>query len=207
MAYSDFTIAKVKRDLGITIVKGQNLFDAPPIEPSDRLRETIVEALPIVLARSSEKGRSELLISPMLMEVRRQLNNEIGLFSGEDFSVDASKGLTGVCDFLITRSPEQLVIEAPAVFIVEAKKLDIESGLGQCIAEMVAAQQFNQQQGTEAKAIFGSVTTGTVWKFMKLEGTIVTLDLTEYDLPPSDRVLGILKWMCQDSRASWNSPA
>lgn len=202
MAYSDFTIARVKRDLGITIVKGQNLFDAPPIEPSDRLRETIAEALPIVLARSSEKGRSELLISPILMEVRRQLNNEIGLFSGEDFSVDSSRGLTGVCDFLITRSPEQFVIEAPAVFIVEAKKLDIESGLGQCIAEMVAAQQFNQEQGTESKAIFGSVTTGTIWKFMKLEGSIVTIDLTEYDLPPVDRVLGILKWMCQDSRAS-----
>lgn len=199
MAYSDFTITKVKRELGITIVEGQYLFDAPAVEPSSRLRETITEALPIVLARSSEKGRSELLVSPILMEVRRHLNQTIGLFSGEDFSVDASRGLTGVCDFLISRSPEQLVIEAPAILIVEAKKLDIESGLGQCIAEMVAAQQFNQEQGTEAKTIFGSVTTGTIWKFMKLEGTIATIDLAEYNLPPSDRVLGILRWMCESS--------
>ncbi|MGV0024493.1 hypothetical protein [Phormidesmis priestleyi] len=196
MAYSDFTIAKVKRDLGITIIEGQNLFAVPLIEPSDRLRETIDEALPIVLAKSSEKSRSELIVAPVLMEVRRQLNQKIGLFSGEEFSVDPLRGLTGVCDFLISRSPEQLEIESPAIVIVEAKKLDIGSGLGQCIAEMFAAQQFNHAQSTDTKAIYGSVTTGTTWKFLKLEETTATVDLTEYYLPPSDRILGILNWMC-----------
>jgi hypothetical protein len=42
---------------------------------------------------------------------------------GKDFTVDASVGLNGVCDFLISRSPEQLEIEAPAIVLVEAKDL------------------------------------------------------------------------------------
>jgi hypothetical protein len=37
-------------------------------------------------------------------------------------------------------------VEAPAIVIVEAKKSDIKSGLGQCIAEMVAAQRFNEKR-------------------------------------------------------------
>ena len=61
------------------------------------------------------------------------------------------KGLSGFCDYLISMSPEQLFIEAPVVTIVEAafpggaKERDkIESGLAQCMAEMIAAQLFNQ---------------------------------------------------------------
>jgi hypothetical protein len=35
--------------------------------------------------------------------VRRRLDRKIGLFSGEDLTVDAEAKLSGRCDFLISR--------------------------------------------------------------------------------------------------------
>ncbi len=53
------------------------------------------------------------------------------MFSGEDFTIDESIGLNGKCDFLLSRSPEVLEIEAPAIVIVEAKKADLRIGFGE----------------------------------------------------------------------------
>jgi hypothetical protein len=145
-----------------------------------------------------EKARSEGIIYPVLLEVRRILNREISLFSGEDFTIDESIGLNGKCDFLLSRSPEVLEIEAPAIVIVEAKKADLRTGFGQCMAEMVAAQRFNAAKNRPVSVIYGSITSGTQWRFLKLEGNLVTIDLMDYPLPPVDEILGILVWMIEN---------
>jgi hypothetical protein len=192
MAYSDFTtITKVKA-LGIDVIEAKFLPDIQGIAPSIYLQEALRLGLPLILARGSEKARSELLIAPILLEVSRHLSHQVSLFSGEEFTVDADRGLNGICDFLISQSPQQLEIDRPVIVIVEAKKVDLNSGLGQCIAEMVAAQQFNQSQ---TNVVYGCVTTGTAWKFLKLEGTIASIDVTEYSITPVDYVLGVLVWM------------
>ena len=64
------------------------------------------------------------------------------LFSGIEFNVEPRLGLKGVCDFLMSKSEEQYVLRAPVIVIVEAKKGEIEVGMGQCTAEMIAAQKF-----------------------------------------------------------------
>jgi hypothetical protein len=102
------------------------------------------------------------------------------------------KGLTGFCDYLISKSPEKIIIIAPVVTLVEAKNDNIQSGLGQCIAEMIAAQLFNQQKGNEIETIYGSVTTGTNWKFMRLTGQVIEIDLSKYYLSDVGKILGIL---------------
>jgi hypothetical protein len=79
--------------------------------------------------------------------------------------------------------------------IVEAKRGELESGLGQCVAEMVAAQIYNEQQKQPISIIYGSVTSGKLWQFLKLENSIVTVDLNTYPIMPIPKVLGILKWM------------
>jgi hypothetical protein len=192
MSYSDFTtIAKVQA-LGIDVIEAEFLPEITAIAPSDYLKEALRLGLPLVLARGSEKARSELLIAPILLEVSRHLSQQVSLFSGEDFTVDPARGLNGLCDFLISQSPRQLEIEKPVIVIVEAKKVDLNSGLGQCLAEMYAAQQFNQ---SETEPIYGCVTTGTAWKFLKLQGAIANVDVTEYPIPPVDYVLGVLVWM------------
>lgn len=140
MLYSQFSIDKVKQDFHLKAVEGVRFFpdSIEQIFPSQRL-QGILEYLPWAIAVDTEKARYEVIINPVLLEVRRILNSTISVFSGEEFNVDASVGLNGVCDFLISRSSEQLTVEAPAIVIVEAKKSDLKSGLGQCIAEMVAA--------------------------------------------------------------------
>lgn len=85
-----------------------------------------------------------MIITPILLEVRRRANYPISLFSGTDFNVDIEKGLNGYCDFIISRSKEQLTINLPVVVIIEAKNENIKAVLGQCAAAMLAAQLFNQ---------------------------------------------------------------
>lgn len=198
MLYSQFTtISKAKAAFGLQVQEARFLPLIAPIAPSSNLQEFVEQSLPIASV-GSEKARSEMLIAPVLLEVRRILNQRISLFSGADFSVDESVGLNGICDFLLSRSPEIIEITAPAVVIVEAKKVDITLGLGQCIAEMVAAQRFNEQQGQLIPIIYGTVSSGTLWRFMQLEGTVVTIDLLDYTLPPLEQILGILVWMLRE---------
>lgn len=200
MAYSDFDLRKAQRDLDIIILEGNFLDEVPPIAPDQRLRDILEENLPLALARGKGKGRSEWIINPVLMGVRRSLNQQISLFSGDELNVDPSRGLNGYVDFILSRSPRLLVIQAPIVTIVEAKKDDLTGGLGQCSAEMVGAQLFNQNEGNVIDTIYGSVTTGTLWKFLKLEGQTVTVELMEFPLTAVEMVgtiLGILVWMAR----------
>jgi hypothetical protein len=199
MPYSEFTLRKAKRDFGLTTVEaGRFLPLTEPIEPSSYLTESLIEGLPLATATGSEKARSELIISPILVEVRKILQRQVSLFSGEDFTVDPELGLSGICDFLISRSPEQILIEAPAIVIVEAKKADLKSGLGQCAAEMVAAQKFNEINNIAIGTIYGSVSSGTAWRFLKLEAKTLTIDLNDYPVPPVEPLLGMLVWMVRD---------
>jgi hypothetical protein len=105
MSYSQFTtIRKVKEAFNLTIREGKRFFPPlTPIAPSLHLAETLAETLPIVSTSGSEKARSEGIIYPVLLEVRRILDRQVSLFSGEDFTVDESVGLNGICDFLMTR--------------------------------------------------------------------------------------------------------
>jgi len=199
MAYSDFTLRKVKQSFGLTAVEGGRFLpEVEPIAPSAILVGLLEDTVPWAIAVGTEKAKSELIIAPTLLEVKRLLNRQISVFSGTDFTVDTAAGLNGVCDFLISRSPEQFEIEAPAVMLVEAKRDNINSGLGQCIAEMVAAQRFNEINNNSIPIIYGSVTTGTAWRFMKLEGQIVTIDVSDYPFPPVETILSMLVWMVRE---------
>jgi hypothetical protein len=200
MSYSEFTsIIKVKQAFGLTTVEGPRFLpQITPIDPSATLTDFLANSLPVAVATGSEKARSEMIITPVLLEVRKILQQNISLFSGEDFTVDYESGLNGICDYLISRSPEMLEIEAPAVAVVEAKKADLKTGIGQCVAEMVAMQKFNEAKGKPISVIYGSVSNGTQWRFLKLEEKIVSIDLNDYALPPVDEILGMLVWMVRD---------
>jgi hypothetical protein len=200
MCYREFTsIIKVKQAFGLTTVEGPRFLpQISPIDPSATLTDFLANSLPVAVATGSEKARSEMIITPVLLEVRKILQQNISLFSGEDFTVDYESGLNGICDYLISRSPEMLEIEAPAVAVVEAKKADLKTGIGQCVAEMVAMQKFNEAKGKPISVIYGSVSNGTQWRFLKLEEKIVSIDLNDYALPPVDEILGMLVWMVRD---------
>lgn len=194
MAYSDFTtLAKVKRDLGLVIHDVPRLFaDVLPIPVPNRLQETLDENHELAVAISTEKARSELLVTPILLEVRRICENQIGFFSGVDFPVDSNLGLNGACDYLLTAKAEQSLITAPIMTLVEAKNDLIKNGLGQCAAQMYAAHLFNEREGTPQEAIYGAVSTGTNWKFLKFQNNQIQIDTSEYFIIQLDQILGIL---------------
>src|SRR5919202_134933 len=89
MAYSNFTLAKVKEDFGLTVDETQDLFaDIEAVKPSEILTVTLQDYMSLATAIGTKKARSEFLIAPILTEVRRQLNYQISLFSGTDFNVE-----------------------------------------------------------------------------------------------------------------------
>ena len=195
MPYSSFTIEEVESKFNLNLQTGSFLPQIEPIAASSMLEQFLKITIPLARETGSEKARSEFIVAPVLVEVRTLLNNSISLFSGEDFTVDRELGLNGICDFLISRSPLQFKINAPVVALVEAKKGVLKDGWGQCIAEMVAAQRFNQLRQHSIEFIYGVVTSGTRWQFIEMKGSNVTIDSAEYSLPPIEPVLGILKWM------------
>ncbi|AFY53321.1 hypothetical protein Riv7116_0734 [Rivularia sp. PCC 7116] len=193
MAYSDLTLTRFKNSFDIYIEEEADLFaNIEPLEASDKLKDDLKETAELALAINTEKARSEMIILPILLEIRRRANYQISLFSGSNFDVDVEKGLNGYCDFIISRSKEQLLINAPAIIIIEAKNENIKNGLGQCAGAMLAAQIFNQQRDNDIQTIYGAVTTGDIWKFLKLEASNLFIDLNNYYIKEIANILGIL---------------
>jgi hypothetical protein len=198
MAYSNFTIEEVELRFDLQLQAVSFLPEIEPIAPSDILNRYLDRGLTLAKRNVSEKARSEFIIAPIFLELETLLVDRISIFSGEDFTVDRSIGLSGICDFLIARSPAQLIIKAPVIAVVEAKKGVLRDGWGQCIAELVAAQKFNLQRHQEIPYTYGIVTSGLLWQFIRLSGQTVSIEPTEIPLHPLDRLLGILAWLAQN---------
>jgi co-chaperonin GroES (HSP10) len=193
MAYSDFTLSRTRKELGIQTTEVSGLFDqVPPLIASELLKRMLDRSGRLARLIGTEKAKSEFLIAPILAEIVAQMNDQVSLFSGTEFNIDPEKGLQGFCDFILSQSAEQLEITAPVITIAEAKNDNIKSGIGQCIAEMVGAQIFNQREGRSIAAIQGVVTTGSSWLFMRLIDSQVEIDDREYYINELDKILGIL---------------
>ena len=193
MSYSDFTLKKVKDEFGLNVVEDQDLFSRiSEIQISEYLSVTLNYNVPLAMAVGTEKARSEFIIANILLELRKILYNKISLFSGIILDVDKERGLTGFCDFIISKSQEQFYISAPIIAVVEAKNENLVGGLGQCIAEMYASSLFNQREGLNLPVIYGAVTTGNTWKFLRQEGDNVYIDLQEYHIANANKIIAIL---------------
>ena len=196
MAYRNFTLETVREKFQLETIESANIFAGiEPVPPSEALVEELEKKVQLAVAIRTEKARSELIVTNVLVELREQFDRRISLFSGIDFSVDPEQGLIGTCDFLISLSPEQFYLQAPIIVLVEAKNADPTLGIGQCVAEMLAAQRFNQQKANNIPCIYGVTTTGTEWLFLKLEDQRLYIDMALYALERCDKILGILSSM------------
>jgi len=193
MAFSDFDLKTAVHTFGLTEDRKTDLFaSVDPLEPSEFLRVWLNEFAPVALGINSEKARSEFIIAPMLAEAKRRAGTAVNVLPGVALDVDKQQGLTGFCDFLLARSEEFYYLQGPILAVVEAKKEDIVAGLGQCAAEMVAIRLFNEREGTPIPAVFGCVTSGSIWRFLKLESSRLFIDRPEYHLGDAAKILGIL---------------
>ncbi|CAK0769144.1 conserved hypothetical protein [Gammaproteobacteria bacterium] len=200
MAYSDFTLKKVKEEFGINVVENRGVFShLKGAEVSDILQTILGYNVPLAMAIGTEKARSEMIVVNVLIEVKKILDEEISIFSGVNFDVDKERSLNGFCDFIISKSQEQFYINAPVIAIVESKDDKTTSGLGQCIAEMYASTIFNEKEGQQLSAIYGVITTGSNWRFLKYKDKTAFIDLDEYPIENVGRIIGILLQMINQS--------
>lgn len=200
MAYSDFTLETIQQNFSLTIIEDQGLYSSiPETEISQILKDNLTLKVPLALAINTEKARSELIISEILVELKRILHGKISLFSGINLDVDKEKGLNGYCDFIVSQSSEQFFLKAPVITIVEAKNENIPSGIGQCIAEMIAARLFNERAALPITKLYGAVTIGNIWKFLKYEQDTVYIDRQEYYIDNPAKIVGILVAMAMGS--------
>ena len=188
MAFPQFTFPAVIEELGLLLADA-NLFAAvKPLVVRPEFAAALADGANLAAAINTEKARSEFAVAPLLLELRRLWPGRFGLFSGVELVADANRGLNGFCGFLLTRSPSQHVITAPILAVVEAKNDNLRTGLGQCIATMVAARLIN----TSADVVYGAVTTGSLWRFLSLTETDLIIDYVEYHINAPDKLLAIL---------------
>ncbi|WP_416212527.1 hypothetical protein [Nostoc sp. ChiQUE01b] len=123
------------------------------------LRDRITEVLPHV-PLTTELARREVIISKVVLELIHYTNVQIRI----EFGIKVSNLLQGNLDYLIrTYQTNQLLV-------VEAKYEDLTRGFTQLVAEMIALDQWEESPAiTEQPILIGSVTTGKIWQFARLD--------------------------------------
>ena len=197
MAYEDFTFAKLKRNFGLEQEDTHLFQDVTiiPFVPSQHLLDDVAEAKDMPLL--SEKAKSELLISPIVRELKRQ-NKHISIYSGYAFNIDSQSDLVGTPDFMISAKPKIVELQTPIFCLVESKNRIPDEGYAQCAAEMYAARLFNQQNNEPYDTVYGAVTNAFEWVFLKLENNTVLIDKNRYFLNDLPTLLGILQFITDE---------
>src|SRR2546421_12338864 len=121
MPFQQFAFPQVQHDLGLTL-KDADLFSAvAPFDVRKEFAAFLQDGVALAVANSTEKAKSEFIIAPVLLELRRSLGHSFSLFSGLEWDVDSERGLNGYCDFIITKGDSQYVLGTPFVAIAKAK--------------------------------------------------------------------------------------
>ncbi len=191
MAYKKFTMAKLYQDFHLQEVRQSLFHDVPLIPISDWLQKTL--QLGFTAPLSSEKAKSERIISPILFELKERNQHSFQIFSGTTLDGDKKQGLIGECDFILSNKPQSHFLRGAIFALVEAKDDDMESGLPQCIAQMLGASLLNQKYGDTLPFIYGCITTGDDWQFLKLVDTTILIDTQRYYLNKVEEILGVLQ--------------
>ena len=199
MAYSNFTKDELKKKFGVKI-KDAFLFDSKAIrqiEPSAWLIETLTRLQKIGF--STEKERSERLVTPILAELHQLNNWSFKIYSGQIMNADDNAGLNGECDFLLAYGDVSSILETPIFSIAEAKKNDLDTGTIQCSAQLIGAKIFNEKEGYDSPLLYGCSTTGVDWRFIRYENNTVLWDQNTFTIGNLPQLLGILQYIIDET--------
>jgi hypothetical protein len=190
MAYSKFTLDSIEKKFGLQNQVVSLFKNTKKVEPSDWLKNSlqIANELPV----KSEKARSETIVFPILVELRNRNEKYFTIHSGDTLTADKKLELDGKCDFILSKDTGTFNISFPIFQMLEAKKNDTELGVPQCAAQMIGAKVFNEKKGVKLEKVYGCVTTGKEWLFMKLEDKIY-IDKKTYTLDNVDELLGVFQ--------------
>jgi hypothetical protein len=190
MPYSKFTLDLIEKRFGIQNQVSLLFEKTPKVEPSDWLKNSLQTAkeLPV----RSEKAKSETIVFPILVEMRNRNEKFFTIYSGDSLNADSLQELEGECDFILAKDTGTFNISVPIFQLLEAKKNDVEIGVPQCAAQMIGAKIFNENKGVYLEKIYGCVTTGKEWLFMKLEDKLY-IDKRTYSLENIEELLGVFQ--------------
>ncbi|TAE20755.1 MAG: hypothetical protein EAZ92_17670 [Candidatus Kapaibacterium sp.] len=204
MTFSDFTsVAQIEKQFALSVRSLSGLFaETGDAELPPYFLENLDKSRRLAVAINTEKARSEFIIAPVLFQAWTTQQTHTSLFSGIEFKVSPEEGLSGRCDFILSASQDMMFLTAPILTIVEAKNDNIHDGFAQCIAEMIAASRFNEAKKNIIPTIYGCVTTGTEWRFLRLrhEQNLVEIDVDEYQITNVERIIGILVHILQTAQ-------
>ncbi len=189
MAYTDFTFADLKAKFGLQYNSKPFFPNIPFVKPSEFLLQQLALAENFVLR--TEKMKSEYLIVPVLSFVKMRNQESVQLFSGENLPADRKQRLNGEVDYIWVGEGNAPELQEPIISVCEAKKGSIEDSLAQCAAQMYGARVFNQKKENKIIDIYGCVSTGIEWQFMKLEGQTIWKDMRIYTLSNLPELLGV----------------
>ena len=189
--YSSFSFKAVKKQFGLKSVKGVLFDNLEPIEPSDWLRDSLKKTSKMAIV--SEKSRSEWIVSPIMVEIKSLNEDKMNVLSGENMDVDKEQSLRGECDFIFVKDPDTFSVESLIFCLVEAERNDLTMGIGQCAAQMVGARMLNEQDGINFPVIYGCVTTGLEWQFLKLDSQLFTIENSVRYINELPQLLGIFQ--------------
>jgi hypothetical protein len=195
MSFRDYSVDEVQQRLGLRLRDTDLLPEVPPFVVSAEFAERVRYGVDLATSIDTEKAKSEFIIAPVLLELRRLTGDRFKLFSGVEWNVDPTRGLNGYCDFILTRGGSQLFVSAPFLAIAEAKNDHIINGLGQCIAAMFAATVMNQSAGSPQGVVYGIVSTGTLWRILRLTGDLVEIDSDNLMVSDLPRLMGVLEFI------------
>jgi hypothetical protein len=189
-SYSDFTLEHLKKMFGVVGMSARLNLPTLPFVLPDWLPAQLkaLEGLPT----GTEKAKSEFFVTPVMIAFYQANPNKFKYFSGYSFDVDKENALRGRCDYLLSKS-QSAFIDSPVFAIFEAKDDNLENWYGQCGAEMYAAHIYNEQNDNPLPFIFGAVTNGLNWQFLKLEGKQLLIDIEYYSLQNLPTLLGVLQ--------------
>jgi hypothetical protein len=191
LTYSQVTLQDLKQ-MGISVAGGRFLPEITAIPAPEWLIKVLSLGQGVNRYRS-EKAISEEVISPLLLAVKEKNLDKIALFSGVPLSTGE---LYGICDYIITGNPDDYLPESPLIILIEAKRQDLDTGIPQCAAEMITAKKINDEANKVYDTVFGCVTTGDTWIFLKLvENTKVIIDPQRLYLTQIEQILGIFQYM------------
>ena len=194
MGYSKYKKLKVLtqkfglKSIALSLFKD---LEITPRQPSEWLTISLRKAY--ITPPNNAKSKSERLVSPILLEVMEEFQQQISFFSGEEININAADNLAGPCDFFFALTPPTVYLECPIISIAEAKDEDLEWGLAQCAAQVYGAYLLNLQEGKELPILYGCSTTGVEWQFFKFENNTFYID----KIPMTDlaQVLGTWHWI------------
>lgn len=189
MAYTDFTLDSIEQKFGVKNQQRALFAPLPPLPISADLQKALARARELPLR--TEKAKSELIVIPILLELRELTNRFFTIYSGDNLNADEEAGLRGECDFILTKNTGTFDINYPILSVVEAKKNDLDIGIPQCAAQLVGAKVFNEKKGVNISTLYGCVTTGDDWVFMRLRDNKLVIDTRKYYLVEIGELLAL----------------